>query len=250
MLFVGNQSIYLQNSLDENYSNVRLLLKGEDGNNTTTFTDHGPNRRVPASSSVTVNTSTQAKFGSGSIYSTGTYRIQYANSNTITQTIFGNNVWTMEGWVYLPFGLYGTFNSKEFTTAMNGSTANSPSTPNMSWFPTYLSIYTGAAEFRGTTTTPAANTWHHVVAQKNTSSNISLTTASMDMWINGQRLVITGGSSFSAGTNLTLQVGRGDNAPRPANYLDDFRITIGVTRYTPGAATITVPDREFGYAPR
>ena len=238
--------VYLHNSLDPNYSSVVLLLKGENNNGSTTFTDDGPLRFVPTSSVATVNTTTIAKFGQGSIFSTGTYRIQYATSTTYSQSAFANSIWCMETWVYLPFGLYGTFPSNEFTL---GNNANSPSTPNWTWATTYIEVYTGAAFHRCPTSTPAAATWHHVVVQKNTTTN-SASTSSVDFWLNGTKLVASLGGTWSTGATQPFQVGRGDGAARPARYLDEFRITIGALRYTPNAPTITVPDREYGYAPR
>lgn len=244
MLTIGTP-IYGHNSLDEKYPNVLLLLKGEDPNGSTTFTDWSSYKRVPTGVIATVNTSTQKKWGSGSIYSTGTnISIRYGTSADWSQSQFATNIWCLESWVYMPFGLYGTYNSVEFTFANNGTV---PSTPNFNFFPTAMGVYTGNGSFYGTTTAPAAGVWHHCVFQKNTTANTA-STSSIDMWLNGVRLNITGGATWKTGTTQPLTVGRNDGAPRPARYLDDFRITMGATRYTPGAATITVPDREYGIA--
>jgi len=79
----GDQGVYLQNNIDRYYSNVGLLVNGEDPNGTTTFTDCGPKAYAQTTATNIRNTSTVVKFGVGSVYATGTNAsVTYASTTT------------------------------------------------------------------------------------------------------------------------------------------------------------------------
>jgi len=245
MLLVGNQSCYLQNSLDENFGSVQLLLKGNAPEASTTIKDYSPSAWSQTAVNLCQNTSTQSKFEGFSIFQAGDVanaQVTYPVNAMWGTSSFGNNKWTIETWFYLPSGLYGTYNSCEISSP-------SGNIMNISIFPTYIGVYTG----NGSIFTPitsgeiTAGTWHYVAICKNTTANTA-TTSNYDVYLNGTRRTTTSAPTWKSIASQNFLVGRADGAPRPPKYFDDYRLTIGVNRYT--GSTMTLPDRSAGIAKR
>lgn len=245
MLVVGNQSCYLQNSLDEHFESVQLLLKGNAPEGSTTIKDYSSANRTQSSVNLCQNTSTQSKFEGYSIFQAGDVanaQVTFPTNTMWGTSSFGNNKWTIETWFYLPKGLYGTYNSCELSSP-NGNIMN------ISIFPTYIGVYTGNGSITASVTSGeiTSSTWHYIAICKNTTANAA-TTSNYDIYLNGVRKTVTGAPTWKSVTSQNFLVGRADGAPRPPKYFDDYRLTIGVNRYT--GATMQLPDRTAGIAKR
>ncbi|WP_382199044.1 LamG-like jellyroll fold domain-containing protein [Hydrogenophaga defluvii] len=85
---------------DPNYSNVSLLLHGNGANNSTTFTDSGPDARtVTRNGTNVVISTTQSKFGGASIYLPGGSG-DYLTAASNADFDFGTGDFTIEFWAY------------------------------------------------------------------------------------------------------------------------------------------------------
>lgn len=242
MLSIGCP-IYQHNSLDAEFNNVKLLLKGNAPAGGTTIRDSSLMNWSQSSILACNNTNTQSKFEGYSIYQSSTTNAQvtFPTTSTWSSTAFGSDKWTVETWFYLPAGLYGTYNSCELSNP-------SGAVMNISVFPTYVGIYTGNSSILATVAPVGAvtsSTWHYLAICKNTVSSAA-TTSSYDVYLNGTKLVVTTAATWKSLATQTWQVGRADGAPRPQKHFDDYRITLGVNRYS--GASMTVPTREAGIA--
>lgn len=217
---------------DPYFANVSLLLHGTGANGSTTITDSSPsNKAVTAYGNARISTS-QSKFGGSSMYFDGNGDYLQIPNNSIFN--FGASDFTIEAWVYtatvVGLGVIVAY--------ANGSAQNS----NYA----YQLLHNGAA-------------WQFNVLSANTSYGTSAGSVSANTWIH-IALVRSGGSllAFANGilintTNVTgvtlnnpagsvLQIGQGQGYYPWNGYIDDFRITKGVARYT---ANFTPPTAPF-----
>ena len=227
-VWTANEQVLLRRSNtwpvtdDPYYSNVSLLLHMDGTNNSTTFTDSGPSAVTVTASGNAVISTAQSKFGgaSGAFDGNGDYL-------SCTLDAFGTNDFTIETWVRMStFTNYrmlydsrtGDGDNSGFVWGVNGSGA--------------LFVYLGS--FVLTTGTLSTDTWAHV----------ALTRASGTWRIFVDGALQTGTYSNSGSlTRTAVRVGMDWNTLYGVNgYLDDYRITNGVARYT---ASFTAPTTAF-----
>jgi hypothetical protein len=173
------------------------------------------------------------KYGTGSISfdGTGDYLVPW----NATTWAFGTGNWTIECWVY--------FNSVASTQFVFDTRANATSTSGVALnlsataFPV---ITVNNTTLFTSSTTIAATTWTHVALVKNSGT--------ITLYLNGTKPTVGSAASATSLTDQYLTIGtsignRDTTATNHMNgYIDDFRITNGVARYT---ANFTAPGGPF-----
>jgi hypothetical protein len=206
---------------DPSYGSVYLLLKGEGTVNQPVFLDESVNNLSTSSRILAVNTSTFAKFGSGSIKIIGlNASFTYASS---TNWDLGTGSWTFESWIYVPsFGGTGAAH----ITQGGGNRGHL-------WVDaTNLNVYTGVGTISAAHGGFSLNTWHHCAWCKASGVN------NPGFFLDGAAKSITSGSGTAWGTGAqTMAIGRNDGTTHSDRYVDEVRYTRGVIRYT-GAYTV------------
>lgn len=167
---------------------------------------------------------TQAKFGTTSMYFDGTG--DYLDDPAILNAQFGTGDFTIEGWIYIN-SLAAAQAIFEFRTAATA---------------TYGQIYIttgGVLRFYlptdiGTSNTFSTTTWTHFA--------ITRASGTLNMYINGTRGYTN--TYTSAMDAAKIRIGAAADGTSGLNaYLDDIRITKGYARYT--GSTLTVPTAAF-----
>jgi hypothetical protein len=230
---------------DPYYSAVSLLLHMNGANNSTTFTDSGPNAlAVTAVADAKISTA-QSKFGGSAAYFDGTGDYLTVASNAAIA--FGLGDFTIECWVNFS-ALPGT--------NLNMGIANTMTSPGGASFThwwiglynnagtnvLYLGRHGNGAVYAYSNWTPSLNTWYHIAATRSSSSVIRL-------FIDGvSQSVTTSGANWANDFSATgsLIVGYVATLANFNGYIDDFRLT-RAARY---AASFTPPTTALiEYAP-
>jgi hypothetical protein len=220
---VTNSNLQL---FDPNFANVSILLHGTGTNGQTTFTDSSQNNLTLTRSGNTIISTSRFKFNTSSILlpQTATDVLNIANSGTLFQ--FTGN-FTIEAFINLDTNsfdksLYIISNtSVTFFFALNIDSSN---------FNIYLNNATPTTITHGM----SVDIWYHV-AMVRSGSTITL-------YVNGvSKGTITNSATlgFASGSSSLNRLGGGVS---DAMYIDEFRITKGIARYTTG---FTPPSREF-----
>jgi len=207
---------------DPNFANVSLLLHGDGTNGSTTFTDSSSyNHTVTANGNAQIST-TQSKFGGASMYFDGGGDRLTVSDSSFT---FGTGEFTIEFWVYI-------------LSAADGEAIASCGSGDGSWQLRFrnrngtIDLKIGSST--SVTSTISLNTWHHFAITRDSSNTAR-------MFLNG-----TIDDSATLNTNLDqsdLRIGvNRSGANYFHGYIDDFRITKGVARYT---ANFTPPTAPF-----
>lgn len=216
---------------DPNFAYVELLLHGNGADGSTSFVDNSVNNLTPtANGNVQIDTAIY-KFPTGSIQfdGNGDY-LNYGNQSVLD---LGSGNFTIEFWLYKNANaqymtvcgdfLVGSTNTFQILFDVNGS--------KIAWFNGASNSFTLTA-----TNTMSNTTWTHIAFVR---SGTTLTLY-QDGNANGSATLSTNynaTSNFFIGHTPELTAGRWLNG-----YLDDFRITVGIARYT---AAFTPPDRQF-----
>jgi hypothetical protein len=213
---------------DPSYASVSLLLHG-NGN----ITDSGPEARTGTATNVATNGT--AKFGASSLVFDGTSRLVYAN----------NAAWnfpgdfTVEAWIYLTAEI-GSGSYAEYALAAQWAGGG-----GLCWLwylksNGFVVVIGDGAPIVGIdhlgSVSMTANQWHHVAIVR--SSGV------ISSYLNGSRFG-TYSSSINMSGNGPLAIGdQADGVVRPFyGFIDEFRITKGVARYT--GESYTVPTAAF-----
>jgi hypothetical protein len=216
---------------DPSFSNVSLLLHGNGTNGSTTITDSGPSpKTVTAFDGAQISTA-QSKFGGSSILFDGNN--DYILPAASDDFAFGALPFTVECWVYLN----GASASSRCIWGFGPSDTNS-----FELFSDYIGntkitfhIYGGSSIVAPTTLN---NQWVHVAVVREGIGSLQT-----KMYING---VIAGSATFSSDSPIrNMSIGRGYfnvNTAYFNGWVDDFRVTKGIARYT---ANFTPPDAPF-----
>jgi hypothetical protein len=223
---------------DPYWNQVTILLQGNGANNGTVITDSSSLNNTITKFGAVKTSTTQVKFGSASIFMDGTSPYDYLTTpNTNNIFAFGTGDYTIEGWIYpttfakasvLAAQWFPGNGAQSLWTIQVGT--NGKFTGGLIYSTASFNLTTEASN--GTFT---LNAWNHWA--------ISITGLVASAYINGTRagtktLVGTMGTSTAP-----LFVGYRESNNNFTGYMDDFRITKGVGRYS--GATITVPTAEF-----
>ena len=214
---------------DPDFASVSLLLHGDGTNGSTTIVDSSPlPKTVTAYGNAQISTA-NSKFGGASLAFDGT-----GDSLSIGGSVafsFGGADLTIEGWV-----------NPTVITSGRAIVSSYPGGSPGNWIISLeggkLSLYiypSGTFNFSWLSTTVfSVNTWTHFA--------ITRESGFWRMFCNGV-MENTSTASVSMGNLVDVTIGSQNNTTRFFNgYIDDFRITKGVARYT---ANFTPPTAPF-----
>ena len=213
-------------SNDPNYSSVSLLLNGNGTNGSTTFTDSSSyGHTVTPGGNAQIST-TQSKFGGASMYFDGSG--DYLEIPDDTSLHLGSDNFTFEFWTYLN-STTGHFINKRVSTSANvqylyfsivGGTLYLYATSNGS-------SWDIASNFNFGNTTLSTGQWYHIALVRNGTE--------IATYVNGIKspnTITTSAAIHNGSTNPLRIVGDVPYGNYLNGYIDDFRLTQGVARYT------------------
>jgi hypothetical protein len=220
---------------DPNYSSVSLLLHMDGANGSTTFTDNSPSpKTVTANGNAQVST-TQSKFGGASGYFDGAG--DYLSIPDSADFDFGSGNFTIEFWIYFSTtGQTHLICGQADSFLSNGTIPFACSRTATNYI--IFEAYSGSTNIitLQTTSTVTSSVWYHVAIVRN--SNI------FKLYLNGiEQQSATSSSALSNSTN-PFSIGRLGlyNGFFFSGYIDDFRLTKGIARYT---SNFTPPSQAF-----
>jgi hypothetical protein len=211
---------------DNYYDNVSLLLSMNGANSGTSFVDSSLSTKAVTANGNAVTSTTQYKWGVSSAYFDGTG--DYLSIPSDASVNFGTGDFTVEAWVYFlgtgDYGLLGGSTNGTFDFVFIGNEIR-------------LGRINVAYDY-SVPWTRVTNSWVHVAWARQSGS--------LKIFVNG---VLTGTPqnntiSYSApGVAYAVGASKPDSGNRWFNgYVDDFRITKGIARYT---ANFTPPTQAF-----
>lgn len=205
---------------DPYWSNVSYLLVGNGANGTTTnIVDSSSNNVSTTITGNTVISTTQSKYGSGSVYFDGTGSRVNVNSGSVLN--FGTADYTVETWVYVSSvsGIQVILRDNAtgaFSLLINGNHME-------------LAASGQADDIIGTTSLTTGN-WYYVAVSRSSGTTRLYTNGSLD----GSMTTVRNYPSTNP-----VYIGAIPSAVPLTGYIYDMRITKGVARYT--GSTMTVP---------
>lgn len=226
---------------DPYVNNVSLMLSMDGTNNSTTFTDSSQNAlAVTAVADAKISTA-QSKFGGSAAYFDGTGDYLTVANNAVNA--FGLGDFTIECWV--------NFSALPTTNVIMGiaNTMTSPTSAGFThwWFGLENSAGTirlrlgrhgNGAVYALANWTPTLNTWYHIAVTRSSSSVISIFIDGVSQSVNSSGA--NWANDFSATGSLI--VGYVATLATFNGYIDEFRLTKGIARYT---ASFTPPPAPF-----
>lgn len=212
---------------DPFYNNVSLLLLGNGTNGSTTFVDSGPaNRTVTISSGTPIITTSQFKYGNGSI--TGG-RIETPYDAAFN---WGTGDFTIEFWFRYSGTLVEQFRFTEVKVSP-GFAFGTRIVSGIRYIGTLQETITWASEFPWVPAGP--DTWAHIaLTRSGTTARIFQDGVSLGTRTDTRNWSMNN-SSFIVSPNSTAIASGGA-------WFDDFRVTKGVARYT---ANFTPPTQQL-----
>lgn len=206
---------------DEHFASVVLLMHFEGADGSTTFTDSSTaNRAMTAVGSTQIDTA-QKKYGNAAgLFSSSS--LTAAASNDFS---FGTNDLTLEF-----FLRYNTNASFQVPFSLNDSTANLLRIQSGN---TVLFIAGGVTIFSNSITTLANGVWYHLAITRSGNT--------WRLFVDGT-IALTATASATVGGNFMLRIGDYSAGNFLNGWLDEYRITKGVARYT---ANFTPPTEAF-----
>ena len=213
---------------DPYVNNVSLMLSMDGANGSTTFTDLSQNAlAVTAVGNAQIST-TQSKYGGSSAYFDGSGDYLTTPANSI---VLGSGDWTIEFWLYL--------NNSGASNLIDQRSSPTQLAPSIYYNGSSIIYYTlGLDRIIGSSL--QLNQWHHIAVVKASSQT--------KMYLNGTQT----GSTYSdsnnyIGPNFTIGAYQPLGNTPPNGYIDDLRITKGISRYnasfTPPTAPLSLPGR-------
>jgi len=219
---------------------VSLLLHGNGTNGSTTFTDSsGHGHTVTANGDAEIST-TESKFGGSSMYFDGSG--DYLEiTDGLNQFDLGGIDATLEFWAYIPSSSGG-----DVIVAKGGNTANWVLTDGFIYQVQYDNTnsqfrfnFNNGGGAGGVTRlfggSQPINSWYHIAVVTTSSNNISL-------YVNGISVATATNAISKPTTRTRFRVGTDLSNTDFNGYIDDFRITKGVARYT---SNFTPPTAEL-----
>lgn len=218
-------------SSDPNFSSVSLLLHSDGSNGSTTFTDSSSNSlTVTANGDAQIST-TQSKFGGSSMYLDGT-----GDSVSITDSgsvmVLGTDDFTVEFWFYTSSN---STNLSSFGTFFVGGT----NSLMFRYHSSYSGIVVGYEDvgydiIPSPSASPTENAWNHIAVVRDSTS--------LRLYLNGS-LVGDYTSTTRDYSSAINEIGKAGAYYPLLGYIDDFRVTKGIARYT--GSSFSVPTEAF-----
>ena len=228
---------------DLNISSCSLLMHFSGSNNSTTFIDSSPNNVSSTVSGGAKITSSFSKFGGTSLFLGGT------NGNYLTIPVVSggpldvnNQNFTVECYIYITATTTGIIASRYNSNAGNSGNYNwdlsITSTGKLQGIILQFNNNNSYNQITGLTTL-ATNTWHHIAYVKSSSLQTLFLNGNIDA--SGSITITTSDSGQAIRIGASLNFDGSTNAPI-AGYIDEFRITKNVVRYT---GSFTTSSLEF-----
>lgn len=217
---------------------VSLLLRGDGTNNSTIFTDSSSNSHSITRYGNAKISTTQFKFGGSSMYFDGSG--DYLTVPDDTSFHVGSGDFTIECWIYRSSAVNMNIINKRPSSAADTQwlyfQINSTGTLRL-WATSNSSTWDIANGFNFAHNTLSTGQWHHVALVRSGTE--------IAAYVDGTKATntITTSASIANGGTNTVQIA-GDpayNASYVNGYIDDFRITKGVARYTASFVPPTIP---------
>lgn len=221
-------------------SYTKLLLHGD--NSGASILDASPNRRTVTVNGDCANQATVKKFGKGAISFDGTG--DYLTVADSTDFDFSGGVWTVDAWIY-PTSLAAASTILEISTDANNNLVLALSATGALLFAiktasvTTVSLQSGPGEI-------SANEWSHIAVVENGNNYY--------LFINGSLVASTSDTDRPLDYTQAPQIGLGTSVSYFTGYMDEFRVSKGVARWTadfdaPTAAYLEfTPPTHEGYA--
>jgi hypothetical protein len=208
--------------VDPVFNNVSLLLHGNGTNGSTTITDNSPSpKTVTAVGNAQISTA-QSKFGGASIAFDGTG--DYLSIADNSSFDLGTGDFTIETWAYIAeTGDY---------TLYSHSASGGPML--LSFAGTFRFRRFAVADVVVASALPSTNTWVHIAASRNGTAT--------KLFFNGVQTGSTATDTADYTVAASVFIGSDAGGADFNGYIDDFRITKGVARYT---ANFTPPAAPF-----
>lgn len=227
---------------DPNFSSVSLLLHFDGSSGATTFTDSSGTPKTLTSVSGAQLSSTQSKFGGTSLYLNGSGYVTIPYSSDLD--LPGD--FTVEWWQYWTSGnsifcwssdfRYGIL--ANYAGATSDKLALCLSSTGSSW--NMAQPDTVNSTFAGSSTGGTKNAWQHIAVQRSGNT--------FQMFFDGTRVLnYTASGTLASASGLTFRLGGPWPGAGPSNftgYIDEFRMTKGVARYTT-SGNFTAPTTAF-----
>lgn len=208
-------------NVDSSFANVSLLLHMNGTSGSTTFTDSSTSTKTITASATEISTA-QSKFGGASGLFSGGYLSAQSNAGFG----FGVGDFTVEFWLYYTGGNGYVFfwgNNQGFDQYISYGLNNSTKQPFL-W---------NEGNVLTTSTAITNNTWqHHAVVRS---------AGTIAIYLDGVQL---NSGSFGANIGSSRPFRIGDNGfgdQTTSGYIDEFRVTKGVARYTAAFNPPTAP---------
>jgi hypothetical protein len=207
---------------DPYFSSVELLLHFDGADASTTFTDASTNSFVPTRVGSPVISTAQYKYGASSLNLTaGGDRLTYADHADLKM---GTGDFTIELWARLTnSAATGTFFEKAYYTTGSISLIVNSSILYLDLGTNRLSVASGMSN----------NTWHHLAATRSGTT--------VRLFRDGTEIGSKTDSQDLNNTSLFM-VGGVSGQPSVVGWIDEFRVTKGVARYT---SAFTPPTAAF-----
>jgi hypothetical protein len=220
---------------DPYFSNVSLLLHGDGTNGSTTITDSSSNNfSVTANDGAQISTA-QAKYGPSSIEFSGSVN-DGLSIQSATDFQFGTGDWTVEAWIYQ--------RSQAVVTCLleigNHAQATGMMLSTGSYNSNGLTLYSGAFYNAPSQNTLVTNQWQFVTASRSGNNLYYSVGGQVDSAVAFTR-DLTNYATVSIGHAYGADPSKTNNNYRFDGFIDDFRITKGVARYTSNFPPPTAP---------
>lgn len=208
---------------DPYFSSVSLLLHGEGANNGTTFVDSSLANRTVTRVGGSITSTAQYKYGAASILMDGSGDALTVPASTAFS--YGSGDFTIELWLYL-----NTLASFQYLFDSVGRTFIRIQDSG------YFLLYFEGVSLGVAAVSLALGSWRHVALTRSGTS--------VKLFYNGNAVLsVTSSATAGNSTNELIignDIGFGGNGVK--GYIDEFRITKGVARYT---SNFTPPTSAF-----
>ncbi len=230
-----SSSFFPKTPVDSNYSDVALLLPMNSANGSTTFVDRSLSRKtVTPSGNAQISTSFSKYSGSSAFFDGSGDYLSVGSADDWT-FLHDGTAWTVEGWY--------KFNSFSNSPVLFGTTSTTAQHGMLVYVNTsrqiMVQIYRGVSSsfvIEGTISQAIPNDglFHHIAV----CFDYTLASDNLKVYIDGVlagSLSKTANPTSTSNPSNTLSIGVTLNTTASNNYsgyIDDFRITKGVVRYT------------------
>jgi hypothetical protein len=224
------------------YPSSSILLHFSGSNNSTTIIDNGPNNVSSTVSGGAKITASFSKFGGTSLFLGGT------NGNYLTIPVVSggpldvnNQNFTVECYIYITATTTGMIASRYNSSAGSGNYNWDLSLTSTGKLQGLISQFNNNNSYNLITglTTLATNTWHHIAYVKSSSLQTLFLNGNID--VSGSITITTSDSGQAIRIGTSVNSDGSTNAPI-TGYIDEFRITKNVVRYT---GSFTTSSLEF-----